>query len=109
MRRMFVLRPNPEQPWLDVLGRANRSSFYHLPLYHELHEARGEGKAHLFVYSEGSEFIAIPLLLRPIEGRIAPEQNGNIWYDATSVYGHAGPISSHSVLPASVIVISARS
>ena len=64
MGRMLVLRPDPDEPWLDMLKRANRTSFHHLPFYHQLHEDRGEGKAHLFVYMDGSDTIAIPLLLR---------------------------------------------
>ncbi len=80
------------QPWGEALGA--RHDFYHLPGYHSLAERRGEGAARLFVHKEGGYSVALPLLLRPLDGGLQ---------DATSVYGYAGPAASHEEAPRAVL------
>lgn len=105
MARLHVLKPEQQAQWMNVLTQSFQYDVYHLPGYHALAEERGEGQAHLFLYTEGSYFVAIPLLLRPIEAVPGLARIGKGWWDATSVYGYAGPIASHSDsdLPASVL------
>jgi hypothetical protein len=93
-----ALRTRDADEWTAVLGRAVRHDFHHLPQYHRVAEQHGEGTAHLFVYEEDEHVIALPLLLRPVESNVAGE-----WQDATSVYGYAGPVSSHEKMPAAVV------
>jgi hypothetical protein len=103
MTRLHVLQPEQRAQWMDGLKQSFQYDFYHLPAYHALAEERGEGQAHLFVCREGNHFIAIPLLLRPIGKAPGLARIGEGWWDATCVYGYAGPIASHADLPASVL------
>ena len=81
--------------WLEILYEAAAFDSYHLPTYHRIAEARGEGVARLFVHREGECFVAMPLLVRPIA---TPAASGiGQLYDATSVYGYPGPIVSAAV------------
>ena len=73
--------------WADLLASAGSHDVYHLPGYHRVAEESGWGEAWLHVVEEGHDWIALPLLLRPIDG-VAGR------CDATSVYGYAGPITS---------------
>jgi GNAT acetyltransferase-like protein len=93
----LVLQSAQGQEWEDVLAQVAQHDFYHLAEYHRLAEERGEGTAHLFAYHDGAYTIALPLLLRPVEG------TGEAWSDATSVYGYAGPLASHAGMPPSVV------
>ena len=80
--------------WQQALDRCAPYDFYHLPEYHVVEEESGEGTAHLLVYEEGGFTIALPLLVRDLEAN---------WKDATSVYGYAGPVCSHAILPEAVV------
>ena len=95
-----VLTTDEFDAWTQVLKRCGRYDFYHLPKYHALAEQMGEGAARLFVWTEQDYTIALPLLLRPLDELPGAEPG---WTDATSVYGYAGPIQSHSEVPAAVV------
>ncbi len=97
--RFSVLQTAQAQEWNDVLARVAQHDFYHLAEYHRLAEERGEGTAHLFAYRDGEHTIALPLLLRPIE-----PSGDTTSYDATSVYGYAGPLASHAEIPAAAVM-----
>jgi len=101
--RLQVLRPEQSAPWTEVLAQSLQYDFYHLAGYHRLAEQRGEGQAHLFVYREGPYLLALPLLLRPLEAVPGLGQVGRGWWDATSVYGYAGPILSRGSVPPPVV------
>lgn len=98
-----ILHPEQGAAWLQVLQRCVQYDFYYLPEYHHLAEERGEGQARLFVYQDGKYLIAVPLLLRPLDTIAGLEQAGVGWWDATSVYGYAGPILSDPCMPAAVL------
>jgi hypothetical protein len=103
MTRMHVLRPEQRAQWMDVLAQSFQYDFYHLPQYHALVEEGGGGQAHLFLYTEGHYFVAIPLLLRSVGAAPGLARIGEGWWDATSVYGYPGPVSSQPDVPASVL------
>ncbi len=75
--------------WTDLLASAGPHDIYHLAGYHRVAEASGLGEARLHVVADDRGWIALPLLLRPIESMAGRS-------DATSVYGYAGPITSAS-------------
>jgi len=89
------------QEWDKLVSQAYSYDFYHLSGYHQLAEKLGEGKAIFLAYQEGEYFIGLPLLLRNLSYIEGLERFN--WLDATSVYGYAGPVSSHHELPKSVI------
>lgn len=89
-----ITKAADEAAWMAVLGQIPRYDFYHLPGYHQLATARGEGDGILITYSEGAKLIALPLLLRPVP--TAAIDTEHHYQDATSVYGYAGPIASSS-------------
>lgn len=76
-----------DDAWGDLLTSAGAHDVYHLAAYHAVAESVGAGQAVLCVVGDGRSWIALPLLLRPIES--APGRT-----DVTSVYGYAGPITS---------------
>ena len=77
-----------ETQWLDLLA-STPHDIYHLPSYLKIEgEFRG-ARTELFVVTDGSNFLATPLILSPI-----PATPGEM--DASSPYGYAGPICSHT-------------
>jgi dTDP-4-amino-4,6-dideoxygalactose transaminase len=91
-----VFHTEQQEEWLEVLSRVVQHDFYHLPHYHRVEERQFKAAGHLFVYCEGDYLIALPLLLSPVE--ILPA-----WNDATSVYGYAGPVTSHKKVPEPIV------
>ena len=76
----FIIREKPE--WDAYIKRSCNYEVYHTWYYHSLNS---EGEPLLFVYQEAGFFIAFPMIKR----RIA----NSSFYDLTSVYGYAGPVS----------------
>lgn len=102
MKSMRVLTTSESDEWLGVLRRSVQHDFYFLPGYHAMAERRGEGSAALFVFEEDGFMLALPLLIRSLTGSPELGSDADGWHDATSVYGYAGPISSHAEVPESV-------
>lgn len=91
---MEVLGTVDRDEWLAVLRECGAHDFYHLPQYHALAEHQGEGEGRLFVFRENGNVIALPLMLRPLDGIPAIDLKGERHFDGSSVYGYAGPLSS---------------
>ncbi len=94
MNKVRTLTCRDAAAWRAVVEQSAQYDFYHLPEYHALAEARGEGEAHLFVYEEDAALVALPLLLRPLDDVAGLGGAGQGWRDATSVYGYAGPVTN---------------
>jgi len=99
--KMNVFTTAQSAEWMEALKKCSHD-FYHGPQYHAVAERSGEGKALLFHYSEGEYSIALPLLIRSLDG-IPGVRPGTHWRDATSVYGYAGPVASHAAVPEPVL------
>jgi hypothetical protein len=69
--------------WTSFIKRAAAYDFYHTWYYHNLDSSES---CRLYVYEEGEDFIAFPLVLREIPG--------TDYNDLTCVYGYTGPISN---------------
>ncbi len=78
--------------WTNVLGECGQWDVYHMPEYHRLSEAHGDGDALLFVYREAAAVAAWPLLIRQIATVEGLGVAGDGYRDATSVYGYPGPV-----------------
>lgn len=76
----FIIREKPE--WDAYVKRSCNYEVYHTWYYHSLNR---EGEPLLFVYEEAGFFIAFPMIKRKIDH--------SSFYDLTSVYGYAGPVS----------------
>ncbi len=72
--------------WKNVLNEIGRYDFYHTYDYHTISKKDLENPI-LVVYREKDLVIAIPFLQRPIPN--------TYYFDLTSVYGYAGPISKN--------------
>lgn len=82
--------------WSRCLAAIERYDFYHTYSYHELSNA-GEGEFPLMLCMEqGTQKLALPLIIRDVKG-------DKKLRDATSVYGYAGPISSHDSIDAELL------
>lgn len=73
------------EEWTSILSSIDSYDFYHTFDYHKLCEKSGD-RSVLLVFTEKSVLIAFPLIIRPIPG--------TDMYDATSVYGYPGPVST---------------
>lgn len=96
MNGIDFIRPD-DPAWDALLEQVPDHDFYHLPGYHAMAEARGEGQAVLCAYAEGGYTAALPLLLRPVAE--VPTLEACAALDATSVYGYPGPIVSQPLPP----------
>jgi len=98
-KQMSSIRAIPldsKDEWIEALSGPH--DFYHLPFYHGLARGMDQGEPRLFVYENGGYRISLPLLIRRID--LAVDGSGREqWFDATSVYGYAGPVVSHSYIP----------
>lgn len=84
MKKLITIQDRPE--WIYYVSKSAEHDFYHTWHYHSLETT---GTPLLFVHEQHQDFIAIPLLKRPI-----PESN---YYDLTSVYGFSGPFSNKRI------------
>lgn len=103
MSSLSILRLDRADEWLTLVESSWQHDFYHLPAYHALAESQGEGRACLVVYRESTDHIVLPLLIRPVPLVPGLAECGVGWWDATSVYGYAGPLVSRPDLPVSFI------
>ena len=72
--------------WGEVIEQCEQYDFYHSFDYHQISKREGE-KPVLLEFRDGDNLVALPLLIRNIDG--------TSYKDATSVYGYAGPISKN--------------
>lgn len=79
----YIISIDEKELWNGYIQKAAIYDFYHTWYYHSLEKS---GKPFLFVYHEKDDFIALPLLKRRIED--------TAYFDCTSVYGYAGPVSN---------------
>jgi len=79
-----------KEAWEQVLNHCKSFDFYQTFDYHELSKNDNE-TPFLISYKNNDTIIALPILLRDIEG--------TEFKDATSVYGHCGPISNGVEIP----------
>ena len=85
---MFEIIPlNSKDRWNEVIRSMDRYDFYHLADYHQLDYS---GKPLLLHFSTKNAELALPVILRSIEG--------TEYMDITSVYGYAGPLSDRKTL-----------
>ena len=70
--------------WSDALAHYSFYDFYHTYDYHQLSKKDNE-EAVLISYEDNGIMIHLPLLVRPLVNEAG-------FYDATSVYGYAGPL-----------------
>jgi len=98
-----VFTTRQAEGWTSALEQCALYDFYHLPAYHALAEEQGEGVAHLFLYREDAYQIALPLLLRDLDEQWPGPSPAPGSRDATSVYGYAGPVCTHSDIPEQVV------
>lgn len=75
-----------KESWNEVLENFTDYDFYHTYEYHIISLKKDEEPI-LLVYEEEDSIIALPLVLRPIDN--------TDFYDFTSVYGYAGPLSKN--------------
>lgn len=69
--------------WAEIISLSNNYDFYHTQSYTLLEK---EHEPVLCVAYQDSDFIAMPLIIRKIEGTAL--------FDGTSVYGYCGPVSN---------------
>lgn len=81
MKRLIKLFE--KEAWKYYVGNSLQYDFYHTWHYHSLDMG---GEPLLFVYEEGGNYVAFPLIKRKI--------SGSKYFDLTSVYGYTGPISN---------------
>lgn len=75
----IIEKSNPK--WNEILKKSTIYDFHHSAYYHEIDTEFST----IMLYFEGGEsFIALPIVVRPIEN--------TPYFDITSVYGYAGPI-----------------
>ncbi|MCH3884623.1 GNAT family N-acetyltransferase [Tenacibaculum aquimarinum] len=75
--------------WKSTIDKSINYDFYHTLSYNKLEK---EGEPLLLVASINENFIALPIVIRPIPN--------TSYFDCTSVYGYSGPVSnldSHNV------------
>jgi len=82
-----ILSLDQKDQWNAIVRSMNRYDFYHLAEYHQLEHS---GQSLLLYFSSNEISIALPVILRTIEGT---KHN-----DITSVYGYAGPLSNQKNL-----------
>lgn len=82
----FRVIQSGDAEWDTIIKSSYLYDFYHTSFYHNIDN---NYKSFLFYAGDKNDFIALPLVLRPIED--------SPWFDFTSVYGYCGPVLSKSV------------
>ncbi|MGG3468168.1 GNAT family N-acetyltransferase [Neobacillus pocheonensis] len=86
-----------KENWHKYLDQSIRKDIYFTPEYLEVYERNGDGKAQLFIYEDGQDFVYYPFLLRGLNDLKFAEdvkrKYGDL-YDITTPYGYGGPITN---------------
>lgn len=80
-----IISSNDVDKWNEIISSMCDYDFYHLSEYHNLDTF---GKPLLFHYENKDDSFTFPLILRNIDG--------TNYYDVTSVYGYAGPLTKRT-------------
>ena len=95
--RNRILDLNQKTIWHEFFDRLDKKDIYFTPEYCEIYERNGEGKAQLFLYEEGEDFVYYPYLLRDLSDipqlSHVVQQYGKL-YDITTPYGYGGPVTN---------------
>lgn len=86
MKRFKIIKVD-DPKWSELIFSSNQYDFYHTCAYSSL-ELSNKNEPLLCVAYWDKEFIALPIVVRKIEG--------TDFFDCTSVYGYCGPVSSLS-------------
>jgi hypothetical protein len=81
-----------EERWKHALDRFMDFDIYHSHQYHLFAKEMGEGEPFLFLYQQNGEVAALPFLVRDVSK--VKGLNGLGYYDATSVYGYPGVLTT---------------
>lgn len=81
----FEIIDSASPKWDNIIQSACFYDFYHTSFYHRIET---QYPAVLLYASNGEDFVALPLIIRPIEN--------TDWFDCTSVYGYCGPVSNRA-------------
>jgi hypothetical protein len=87
-----ILSLDQKEQWDAIVSSMNRYDFYHLAEYHRLEYS---GQSLLLHFSSNEISLALPVILRPVEG--------TAYYDLTSVYGYSGPLSNRETLSEQIV------
>lgn len=79
MFKFEVIEDNSK--WSEIIKQADVYDFHHTAYFHKIDT---EFPSKLLYFSDAENFIALPIVIRPIEG--------TEYFDITSVYGYAGPV-----------------
>ncbi|PWN60609.1 GNAT family N-acetyltransferase [Chryseobacterium oncorhynchi] len=79
----FEIIDKSQFEWNEIVKSSTVYDFHHTAFYHSIDN---DFNSKLFVAYNNDEFIALPLVIRPIEQ--------TDFFDCTSVYGYAGPITN---------------
>jgi hypothetical protein len=86
-----------KESWHKFLKKTESKDVYFTPEYLEIYERNGEGKALLFIYENGENFVYYPFLLRGLNELSYADgvrrKYGDL-YDITTPYGYGGPITN---------------
>lgn len=77
----FEIIENASPKWNEIIKQAETYDFHHTAFFHKIDN---KFRSVLLYFSSEENFIALPIVLRPIE-------NTPYW-DVTSVYGYSGPV-----------------
>lgn len=83
MALKFEIIESNSEKWSEIIKQATIYDFHHTAYFHKI-DTNFVSK--LLLFSDRDNFIALPIVIRPIEG--------TDYFDITSVYGYAGPIYS---------------
>jgi hypothetical protein len=82
-----IISTDHKEKWNGIIRSMENYDFYHLAEYHQLDQS---GTPLLFYYQENTTAFALPLILRSIEG--------TAYYDISSIYGYAGPLTNQKTI-----------
>lgn len=83
--------------WHTYLNRILHKDIYFTPEYCEIHELNGEGKAQLFIYEDGEDFVCYPFMLREVSELPYLHKyiaKYGVLYDISTPYGYGGPLTN---------------
>ena len=80
----FKIIENNDKEWQEIISKSKNYDFYHTSIFHKIDNTF---TSRLLYFGDENNFIALPIVLRPIEN--------TSYFDITSVYGYSGPFYTY--------------